>query len=636
MKGESSRQDKKSKSQDASTLPKDLTLDFLKGITDNFSSERKIGGGAFGVVYKGVLENGEMIAVKKLVRTSGIHDRRFQNEVKNLMELEHKNVVKLVGSCCQEERVVVEYNGRYVFTDVVEKLLCYEYLSKGSLDNYIYDESTGINWPMRFKIIMGICNGLHFLHKERNEPIVHMNLKPSNIMLDDNMVPKIADFGLSRLFGQEETRILTQNVVGWIGYIAPEYCYRGEISEKSDIFSLGVLILEIVTGLKNDSSNQEASSRTLIDNVQKNWLKTSQITSKYPSLGEEEVLQAKRCIEIGLNCVETDPKKRPTIGEVINKLTYKGTGISTLTRNPGLQILEEITNNFSDEREIGRGSFGVVYKGVLANGEVVAVKKLQERVTAISQDKQFKNEAGNLIALNHRNVVKLIGYCYEKRLEVVEKNRKFYYLETPKQLLCYEYLPRGSLEKYIYGESNELNWDKRFKIIEGICQGLKFLHELERPIIHLDLKPSNVLLDDNMMPKIADFGQSRLLGEEQTRTLTETVVGSKGYMAPEYYNRGEISTKSDIFSLGVLIIEIVTGLKVDPTNQDITSKDFIENVRKNWSKMPQIASKYPLLEADCLQQVKMCIDVALACVNESPKGRPSIAAIVDKLNRKMA
>lgn len=273
-----------------------------------------------------------------------------------------------------------------------------------------------------------------------------------------------------------------------------------------------------------------------------------------------------------------------------------------------------------------------VKQGVLPNGELVAVKKLLDSVTAVNQDKQFQSEAGILIDLNHMNIVKLIGYCYEIRKEVVENNRKFFFVETPKKLLCYEYLPTGSLDKYIYGESSELKWDMRFKIIEGICQGLKFLHELKRPIIHLDLKPGNVLLDDNMMPKIADFGLSRLLGEEQTRTRTLTVVGSIGYIAPEYRYSGEISTKSDIFSLGVLIIEIVTGLKVDSSSQDVTSKGFIDNVRNNWAKMPQIASNYPLLEANCLQQVKRCIDIALACVDKNPKGRPSIGEIVDRLN----
>ncbi|XP_062197398.1 probable serine/threonine-protein kinase PBL12 isoform X2 [Phragmites australis] len=645
MKGDSSRQNSmEDNSQISSAFPKEPPLEFLKDITKDFSSEREVGHGAFGVVYKGILQTGQLVAVKKLVRTSGVHDRRFQNEVGNLQKLEHKNIVKLLGSCYQVERKLVERNGRRVLSDVPEKFLCYEHLSNGSLDNYIYDESSGLDWPMRFKVIMGICNGLHFLHEEGNEAIVHLNLKPSNILLGDNMVPKIADFGLSRLFGEEQTRILTQNVVGWIGYIAPEYHYRGEISVKSDIFSLGVLILEIVTGLKKDPNIQDISSKLFIDNVCKNWTKKSHVESKYKSLEEEYLLQVKRCIELGLKCVETDPNNRPTAGSIMDKLAeinYEASiheflekklqPITAFPREPKLQFIEDITRNFSKEQEIGRGSFGVIYKGTLQSGEIVAVKRLLV-VSQTNQDKQFMNEVCSLIDLNHRNIVKLIGYCYEIRRKLVESHGRYVFADTTERLLCYEYLPRGSLDMYLYGTSHELNWDISFKIIQGICQGLRFLHELRRPIIHMDLKPGNILLDDNLMPKISDFGLSRLFGEEQTRTLTSNVVGSRGFMAPEYYYRGEVSTKSDIFSLGILIIEIVTGLKVDSNSEDISSKNLINNVRKNWTKMPQIASKYPTLEANSLQQVKRCIDVGLTCVSTNPKDRPSVGVIIDRLN----
>lgn len=268
---------------------------------------------------------------------------------------------------------------------------------------------------------------------------------------------------------------------------------------------------------------------------------------------------------------------------------------------------------------------------MLENADVVAVKKLLV-IPGFIQDKQFQNEVGNLIALNHRNIVKLISYCYEIRRKVVEDNGRHVFMDMAEKLLCYEYLPKGSLDKYLYDESCELSWNTRFKIIEGICRGLQFLHELQRAIIHMDLKPGNILLGDNMVPKIADFGLSRLFGQEQTRTLTLNVVGSRGYMAPEYHYKGEISTKSDIFSLGVLIIEIVTGLKVNSNSEDISSKHLIDNVRKNWTKMPQIASKYPSLEANYLQQVKRCIGIGLTCVNENPKDRPSIGEIVNKLS----
>ncbi|KAL6868109.1 hypothetical protein ACP4OV_014954 [Aristida adscensionis] len=644
MEGYSSRQGSiKEDPENSSAFLRKPSLKFLKQITSNFSSERKVGHGAFGELYKGILQGGQVVAVKKLTRTSGIHERRFHNEVSNLLTLEHKNIVKLLGSCSQVERKLVKQNGRHVLTDVPEKILCYEYLCNGSLENYIYDESSEFGWPMRFQIIKGICNGLHFLHEQRNEAIVHMNLKPSNILLGKNMVPKIADFGLSRLFGPEETRIRTENVVGWIGYIAPEYHYRGEISIKSDVFSLGVLLLEIATGLKKNSNIQDICSKFLIDNVRKNWTKKSQIESKYPSQEEDYYLQVKRCIEIGLNCVESDPNKRPTAGSIINELEEIGNEASihesmerklqpirTFSREPDLQFVKEITGNFSDNQEIGRGSFGIVYKGVLQNGEVVAVKRLLSSLT--NQDKQFLNEVSSLINLEHINIVKLVGYCYEIRRKLEFSNGRHVLTDAPERLLCYEYLPGGSLDKYIYGEYRELSWNISFKIIKGICQGLQFLHDLQRPIIHMDLKPGNILLDDNLTPKIADFGLSRLFGEEQTLTVTSNVVGSRGYIAPEYKYRGEVSTKSDIFSLGILIIEIVTGLKVDSNTEDISSEKFINSVRKSWTRMPHIASKYPMLEANCLQQVKRCIDVGLTCVSTNPKERPPVGAIIDRLN----
>ncbi|KAK3145557.1 hypothetical protein QOZ80_3BG0254430 [Eleusine coracana subsp. coracana] len=477
MKGSSCRQNSMTESSTGShAFPRNPPLELLKHITNDFSSEHEVGHGAFGVVYKGILESGQVVAVKKLVQTSGVHDRRFQNEVDSLLMLEHKNIVKLLGSCYQVENKLVEKNDRYIQSTVPEKLLCYEYCTNGSLDNYISGEFSRIDWPMRFKIIMGICDGLHFLHEGRTEAIVHLNLKPSNILLGNNMVPKIADFGLSRLFGEEQTRILTQNVVGWIGYMAPEYHYRGEISVKSDIFSLGVLILEIVTGLKKNTNSQDISSKFFIDNVRKNWIEKTYIKSKYPTLDEEYLPQVQRCIDIGLKCVQTDPNKRPVVGRIIHKLKEINGCLEkqqqpsyAFPREANLQFVKDITMNFSSEREIGRGSFGVVYKGVIPNGEVVAVKRLQVD-SPTNKDKQFMNEVRSLMDLKHRNMVKLIGYCYDVQKKLVESSGKYTLVEMGERLLCYEYLPRGSLDKYLCGESHELNWNLCFKIIHGMSR----------------------------------------------------------------------------------------------------------------------------------------------------------------------
>ncbi|TVU41453.1 hypothetical protein EJB05_14970, partial [Eragrostis curvula] len=531
LKGDISREiSNMGNSQNSSAFPREPSLQLLKQITNDFSSERLVGCGGFGKVYKGIHESGQLIAVKRLERTLAVHDRRFQNEVSNLMMLEHRNV----------ESKLNDKNNKHIFSHASERFLCYEYLSRGSLDEYI-DEYSGLDWHMRFKIITGVCNGLHFLHEERNEAMVHLNLKPSNILLDDNMVPKITDFGLSRLFGEEQTRVFTKNV------------------------------------------------------VRKKWIEKMYAESKYPSLEEEYLQQVKRCIELGLNCVETNPKKRPTAALVMDKLKVKivfllcplsmhelvrknlQTGIA-FPREPKLQFLKDITMNFSNERIIGKGSFGAVYKGVLRNGEV-AIKRILAG-SSTDQDKQFINEVTSLMDLNHRNIVSLIGYCYEIQRKLAKsQDARCFFMDTAERLLCYEYLPRGSLDNYLYGASHEIDWNLRFNIIQGICQGLQFLHELQRPIVHMDLKPGNILLDDNLIPKIADFGLSRLFGEEQTRTITL-------------------------------------------------------HARENWTKVPQIAYRYPSLTENSLQQVKVCIEIALNCVRKNPRERPSVGKIIDWLNGK--
>ncbi|CAO2148435.1 unnamed protein product [Urochloa humidicola] len=303
-----------------STLPKQLPAEFLKEITNGFSDDRKLGHGAFGTVYKGFLQDGQAIAVKKLADNSPVApEKQFKNEVGNLMAIQHQNIVRLVGYCHEAQKKVIEHNGRYILVDVVESLLCYEYAPNGNLDKLIFDVSSRPDWKTCFKIIKGICQGLHFLHKEMDRPIVHLDLQPANILLDENMVPKISDFGLSRLFGEEQTRINTINVVGKKGYMAPEYLYRGEISTRSDIYSLGIVIMEITTGERNSLNDKDMSARDFVDKVRDTWT-DEHIASKNSFLDAGSLQEVKICIEIGLECVNIDQNKRPTIVEIVEKL----------------------------------------------------------------------------------------------------------------------------------------------------------------------------------------------------------------------------------------------------------------------------------------------------------------------------
>ena len=197
--------------------------------------------------------------------------------------------------------------------------------------------------------------------------------------------------------------------------------------------------------------------------------------------------------------------------------------ISDKPREVSFQQLMEITNNF--EQKLGSGTFGVVYKGVLNDGpvnRVIAVKKLHSTTEQID-DKQFKNEFELLRVLKHQNIVQLVGFCNETEKVTANYEGRIVVAEEIHRALCLEFVPNGSLGKFLSEQCHELNWNLRFKIIKGICEGLKYLHDF--PINHLDLKPDNILLDDKMAPKIADFGISRLMGAENT-VKTQTFLGT--------------------------------------------------------------------------------------------------------------
>ncbi|KAJ7967624.1 Receptor-like protein kinase [Quillaja saponaria] len=202
------------------------------------------------------------------------------------------------------------------------------------------------------------------------------------------------------------------------------------------------------------------------------------------------------------------------------------------------------TDNFSDSNKLGQGGFGAVYKGRLTNGQEIAVKRLSRE--SGQGDQEFKNEVLLVAKLQHRNLVRLLGFCLERR----------------ERLLIYEFVPNKSLDYLLFDPRKraQLDWERRYKIIGGIARGLLYLHEDSRlRIIHRDLKVSNILLDADMNPKISDFGMARLFVVDQTQGNTSRIVGTFGYMAPEYAMHGYFSVKSDVYSFGVLVLEIVSG-----------------------------------------------------------------------------
>ncbi|CAM0958587.1 unnamed protein product [Alopecurus aequalis] len=288
-------------------------------------------------------------------------------------------------------------------------------------------------------------------------------------------------------------------------------------------------------------------------------------------------------------------------------------------------LFEAITNKFSDDRIIGSGGFGNVYKGVLYNKDLIAVKLLHP-VQALDA-RAFKNEVGNLFRVEHPNIVGLLGYCDDIHSEYVDHNGQKVSCKHIYRVLCFEYFPGGSLDKHLNEQTPALDWSTRYNIIKGICAGLNYLHECDPPILHLDLKPSNILLDSSLVPKLADFGLSRAFCDSRTH-VTQQRTGTEKYMPPEYINGGEISVKNDVFSLGVVMIDIMEG---HFPFHEMGETRFKEEVLAKCSSMIEPTMKY---RPQLVLQVKTCIDIAMRCVDSDRKNRPTIATILATLNEK--
>ncbi|VVA35920.1 Hypothetical predicted protein [Prunus dulcis] len=328
-------------------------LQSILDATDNFSNANKLGQGGYGPVYKGKFLGDQEIAVKRLSRASGQGLQEFKNEVVLIAKLQHRNLVRLKGYCIKGE----------------EKILLYEYMPNKSLDSFIFDHTKSIflNWEMRFNIILGIARGLLYLHQDSRLRIIHRDLKTSNILLDEEMNPKISDFGLARIVGGKETESNTNTVVGTYGYMSPEYALDGTFSVKSDVFSFGVVLLEIISGKKNTGFYQSLQTFSLISYAWRLWTKNEALELMDMTLDEScNKNQFIKCVNVGLLCVQEDPIDRPTMSNVLTMLDSeiaisptpkqpafllrRGNNSSTASSSTKPETFAEITTNLEEGR----------------------------------------------------------------------------------------------------------------------------------------------------------------------------------------------------------------------------------------------------------------------------------------------
>ncbi|KAH9792863.1 G-type lectin S-receptor-like serine/threonine-protein kinase [Citrus sinensis] len=316
-----------------------IDFESILAATDNFSEANKLGKGGFGPVYKAKFPGGQQIAVKRLSSASGQGLEEFKNEVVLIARLQHRNLVRLLGYCIEGH----------------EKILLYEYMLNKSLDFFIFGAnvkafvremktfsdptlSALLHWEMRFNIIIGIARGLLYLHQDSRLRIIHRDLKTSNILLDQEMNPKISDFGLARIFKGKQTEGTTNRVVGTYGYMSPEYALDGFFSVKSDVFSFGVVVLEIISGKRNTGFYNSEQALSLLGYAWKLWQEGKALDMMdqklHASSKPNEIL---KCINVGLLCVQEDPNDRPTMSDVVIMLGSEAMNLAT-PRRPAFVI----------------------------------------------------------------------------------------------------------------------------------------------------------------------------------------------------------------------------------------------------------------------------------------------------------
>eukprot|EP00261_Vitis_vinifera_P037175 XP_019078418.1 PREDICTED: G-type lectin S-receptor-like serine/threonine-protein kinase At1g11330 isoform X5 [Vitis vinifera] len=345
-----------------------LNFSWISTATKNFSFANRLGEGGFGPVFKGNI-GGHEFAVKRLSSTSGQGLEEFKNEVQLISKLQHRNLVRLLGCCIHQE----------------EKMLIYEYMPNKSLDSFLFGrllfstspthicffrfdllssfmqfecitnadpiQKKQLDWAKCFHIIEGIAQGLLYLHKYSRLRIIHRDLKTSNILLDSYMNPKISDFGLARIFGENESKAKTKRVVGTYGYMSPEYAVHGLFSTKSGVFSFGVIMLEIVSGRRNVAFSQSECTLNLLGHAWDLWKDGRSMELMDPTLAIScSMSELTLCVQVGLLCIQESAEDRPTMSDVVSILSNERAILPT-PRQPAFCTLISVQGTDSQMEE---------------------------------------------------------------------------------------------------------------------------------------------------------------------------------------------------------------------------------------------------------------------------------------------
>ncbi|CAI9269222.1 unnamed protein product [Lactuca saligna] len=538
-----------------------IPLQEILRATQNFGAETLIGNGEFGNVYKGQLSKrwqNRSVAIKRFdLQAYQGHDE-FVYELEMVSKIQHQNIIPFIGYCDEDNEMIVVY----------------EYAVNGSLDDYLQnpEKRSRLSWAQRLKICIGAARGLEYLHSGLGVyRIVHRNVKSASILLDENLEAKICDFGLSRKVPtnvQQHTQMYTK-VAGTNFYMDPIYYERGRISKESDIYSFGVVLFELLTGMmayhvKMIGDLNPQPLMNLVRDYQDEGLE--KLIDPY-MITQIDARSFHKFEEIAYHCISFKLKERPSANHIIKWIeialdfqlqNQEAASAITIQSHQYQNLesflipLEEIrlaTHDFSHETRIGDGEFGVIYKGKLSQqwqNRNAAFKRYHR--TGGFGEEEFHNEVKMISSFNHENIIHFIGYCDE----------------GSEMIIVSEYASNGSLDQHLQDpiKISCITWMQRLKICLGAAKALKYLHSgigEESRVIHRDVTSANVLLDDNLDAKVCGFHLSLLVHQNQ-RQVYENVVGTEYYLDPVYNESGIVETNSDVYSFGVILFEMLSGM----------------------------------------------------------------------------
>ncbi|VAI41489.1 unnamed protein product [Triticum turgidum subsp. durum] len=562
----------------------------IEDITGGYST--MLGEGGFGKVYKGKLDDLHPVAVKRY--KNGTKKEEFAKEVIVHSQINHKNVVRLFG-CCTEENALT---------------IVMEFVCNGNLYNILHCSSSNANGCMpfpldkRLDIAIESAEALSCMHSMYS-PVLHGDIKPANILLDENFRPKISDFGIARLLAADKTQH-TRHVIGCIGYMDPLLSQSGILLPKSDVYSFGVVLLEIITRKKAVEGN---------NNLAKSFLEAVRKGKKVRQMFDEEIVNDKKNMKflediakLAAECLKLEEKMRPEMLEVADRLRTirkayhlrKGrhsTGSnSRLTKSekaedvvPVVSIdeLRKITRNFGSCARIGENIYGEIFLGVLKDGHN------KSTIMKLFPSAILEVPLPLLSRFRHENVLQLLGYCVEENHTSSKPENRF---------LAYEYTSRGSLHDILHGKENVmggkpgrvLSWAQRVKIALSAATGLEFLHEKAQPCV----------------------------------ILTGIRCATEGY--------AQFSTESDVYSFGVVLLELLTGRKaVDPTLPrgqqylvtwvDMQAARRLDECKVHQCVDPRLGGDYPP------KAVAKMATIAALCIHYTKELRPKMSIVVKAL-----